>query len=212
MSYNAENRKIKANDTKQKIYESAATLFSFEDYNKVSVDSIVKMAGVSKGSFYVHFASKDALVTALTSNYVAKADTDYKNFLDSFSDDVPVGVVLLSLIGKIVDVLIEKIGCEKMRAVYKALIAKDVDTSAVTSYNRELYKMFSDLLERGIRQGEFKSDIPLDLLTMHLMMAIRGITYEWCMRYPDFDYKTQALQHFEIILKGLHNPSALSMK
>jgi hypothetical protein len=35
------------------------------------------------------------------------------------------------------------------------------------------------------------------------MMAIRGITYEWCIRYPDFDYKEEALRHFEILLAGI---------
>lgn len=203
MTYNKENRSIKANQTKQKIFESAAKLFSSNDYNEVSVDSIVKMAGVAKGSFYVHFTSKDALVKALINDQVEKTDTDYKSFLDSFPDDVPAEIVLLSMIEKITDVLIEKIGCDKMRAVYKAQITKDIDTGMVTSYNREIYRMFSDVLERGIRRGEFNTDMPLEILTKHFMLAIRGITYEWCMRYPEFDYKAHMIQHFKLIIEGL---------
>lgn len=90
-----------------------------------------------------------------------------------------------------------------MKAVYKAQIAKDVDTGAVMGYNRALYKMFSDVLERGIRKGEFKPGISPDLLARHFMLAIRGITYEWCIRHPEFDLKTQATEHFEILINGL---------
>ena len=38
----------------------------------VSVDSIVKKAGVSKGSFYVHYESKAALVYVLIKDYVGE--------------------------------------------------------------------------------------------------------------------------------------------
>lgn len=211
MAYNGKNRKIMAENTKRKIYESAMKLFSTNAYDEVSVDSVVKMAGVAKGSFYVHFASKNALVTALIKDEVEKVDKDYKNFFASFSDEVPTETILLALIGKITDVLVENIGCDKMKVVYKAQITKDIDTEAITSYDREIYKMFSEVLKRGIKRGEFNANISLDILTRHFMMAIRGITYEWCIRYPEFDYKTQALQHFKLILEGLRkSPTSLS--
>ena len=60
MSYNNERRRSKAENTKQKIYKSAEELFSSRAYHEVSVDEIVKLAGVAKGSFYLHFSSKDA--------------------------------------------------------------------------------------------------------------------------------------------------------
>ena len=203
MNYNGKSRKLKAEATREKIYKSAEKLFSQNDYNKVSVDAIVQAAGVAKGSFYVHFASKDALIAMLINDHVEIADTDYKAFLDTFQEDASAETIILSLIGTISDELIDKIGYEKMKAVYKAQITKDVDTGAVMGYNRALYKMFSDVLERGIRKGEFKSGLSPDLLARHFMLAIRGITYEWCIRHPEFDLKTQATQHFEILINGL---------
>lgn len=202
MSYNGEKRRLEASKTKQKVFESAVRLFSSRDYSQVSVDSIVKLAGVSKGSFYLHYASKDALVTEIIKNQVAKVDTDYRRFIDSIPDDISTESLFLSMVDKITDVLME-IGCDKMQILYKAQITKDVDTGEVTSYNREIYKMFSDVLIRGIKRGELKTDISLEILTKHFMMAIRGVTYEWCVRYPEFDYKAEALLHFNLLLKGL---------
>lgn len=212
MVYNGENRRIKATDTKRRIYESAVKLLATNDYSAVSVDDIVKMAGVAKGSFYVHFDSKGALVAALINDQVEKADADYKAFLASFSNDVPAGTVLLSLIGKIADVMVEKIGLDKMSAVYKSQLTKGVHMGEFASYNREIYKMFRDLLTRGIQRREFKSVMPVDELSRHCVMAIRGVTYEWCMRYPDFDYKAAALAHFKLILEGLRNPPLNQIK
>lgn len=55
------SRKLKAAETRQRIFETARRLIMEHGFENVSVDSIVEAAGVAKGSFYVHFESKDAL-------------------------------------------------------------------------------------------------------------------------------------------------------
>jgi hypothetical protein len=90
-----------------------------------------------------------------------------------------------------------------MQAVYKAQITGEYDVDVVSSYNRDIYQLFRQVLERGISRGEFETDLTPDMLARHLMLAIRGVTYEWCIRFPDFDYKAEALAHFTFLLKGL---------
>lgn len=74
---------------------------------------------------------------------------------------------------------------------------------AVKGYSREMYQLFTDVLRLGIESGEFHTELPLDTLTKHFVMAIRGLSYEWCLRYPDFDLKEQALAHFKLLLDGI---------
>ncbi len=196
-------KKEQAVETKKKLYESAGKLFSQYDFDDVSVDAIVEAAGVSKGTFYVHFESKDALIASFLNNYVSSVDADYKAHLAMLPAETKASDMLLSLIGKISDVLTGIIGCERMKTVYKVQLTGAINMEAVKGYNRELYKMFADVLGRGIQQGEFKTELPLDALTRHFVMAIRGLSYEWCIRYPDFDLKEQALMHFRILLDGI---------
>lgn len=197
------SRKEKAEETKNKIYKSADELFAKYGYNNISVENIVKLAGVAKGSFYVHFESKDALIAELVNDYVNKVDMDYKAYLESISTDLSADVILLSFIKKITDVLADNIGYDKMKIVYRAQILKDIDMDAVMSYNRQLYQLFIKIMETGIQRNEFKTNLSPDILAKHFMIAFRGITYEWCVRYPEFDLKTQAMQHFELIISGL---------
>lgn len=193
----------KAVETKRKIYETAEHLFKKYGFDNVSIDSIVEMAGVSKGGFYVHFASKDSLITALINDFVNKLDLDYKTYFESFPAQTTATDILISLIGKIADIITGTIGYDHMKIVYRVQITKTINTDAVMGYNRELYKIFSDIVRKGMQQGEFKNEIPIDTLTKHCIMAIRGLTYEWCIRHPDFDLKQQALEHFEILLTGI---------
>lgn len=198
------NRKREqAAKTKKKLYESAGKLFDQYDFDDISVDAIVEAAGVAKGTFYVHFESKDALIASFLYDYVSQVDADYKAHLDTLPATAKTPDILLSLIAKIVDVLTDKIGYNKMKMVYKVQLTGAINMEAVKGYNRELYKMFADVLGTGIQRGEFKTELPLDILTRHFVMAIRGLSYEWCIRYPDFDLKEQALTHFRLLLAGI---------
>lgn len=196
-------RKLQAIETKKKIFETARQLFLEHGSENVSVDAIVEAAGVSKGAFYVHFESKDALVADLVNEYTSLADMDYKAFLTTLSGSDSVFDILILLAEKISDFIAVKIGLDNMRVLYKAHLTKTINTTSAMSYNRELYKLFTEVLKRGVRQGELREDLPAESLSKHLILAIRGITYEWCIRYPDFNLKEQVLEHFKILLYGL---------
>lgn len=198
-------RKINAAETKKLIYQTANQLFREHGFENVSVDAIVEAAGVSKGAFYVHFESKDSLIASLIIDYVNEVDMDYKSYIESFGVETPASEILIMLIGKIADILIQKIGREHMKAIYKAQITKTINTDSVMGYGRELYVMFSQIISRGIQREEFIKEIPVDTIAKHYVMAIRGLSYEWCIRNNDFDLKEQALQHFKILLNGIKN-------
>lgn len=198
-----DKRKVQGAETKKKLYEIAEKLFAQRNYSDVNVEDITDRAGITKGAFYVHFESKDALIALLIADYAARADMDYKTFLETLPADMPAWEVLLALVEKIADVLAGTIGCENMKKVYQMLIAGTVDTEAVKGYGRELYALFQGILEKGIQNGEFKSILSVDMLARHYVMAIRGVCYEWCVRYPDFNLKEEAMTHFELMLTGI---------
>lgn len=197
------SRKIKAEETRRKIYLSAEQLFNENGFEAVSIDDIVKKAGVAKGSFYVHYESKETLIAALIGDFVGRVDGEYQSYLDSLPLDMPLPEVFLAVIEKIADVLTEGIGRENMRLVYRIQLGNGIKTDAMISYNRGLYQVLHDILLRGVEQGVFRVSIPVEEMVKQSVVAFRGLTFEWCIRYPDFDLKEQAVQHFRILLKGI---------
>jgi AcrR family transcriptional regulator len=51
--------------TRRRILDAAMAEFSEKGYHSTSVDDVVRASGLSKGGFYFHFPSKDALFEAL---------------------------------------------------------------------------------------------------------------------------------------------------
>ncbi len=60
---------VKEVDTKQKILDTAASLFYMQSYAAVGVAAICKEAGVSKGSFFHFFSSKQDLALAVLDQF-----------------------------------------------------------------------------------------------------------------------------------------------
>lgn len=190
-------------ETKKQLYACAEELFRAHDYQNVSVEAITSMAGVTKGTFYVHFESKDALLLELMMDYVKRMDTQYKAFLDGLPDEMASADVMLALVNQIVELMTDQLGCDNIRAVYGLQLSGTVNMEAVKGYGRSLYALFQEVLERGVRRQEFMTELSTEALTRHFVMAIRGLTYEWCIRYPDFDFMEEASVHIRLLLKGI---------
>src|SRR5512138_1851693 len=77
----------RSEETRSRIVESAIKLFSKRGYNKASVDEICAEAGVSKGAFYHHFESKQALFLALLDGWLRTIDSAIEASLDRTAPD-----------------------------------------------------------------------------------------------------------------------------
>ncbi|WP_051533916.1 hypothetical protein [Desulfitibacter alkalitolerans] len=130
-------------------------------------------------------------------------DLDYKSYIESFPVGTPASDILISLVEKIAYVITDFIGYDAIKSIYEVQITRKVNTNALLNYNRDLYKLFSEVITLGIRQGEFNNMINPDPIAKHFILALRVLTYEWCIRYPDFDLKVQFLEHFKILLAGI---------
>lgn len=58
-------RQHKADATRQRLFAAAVQLFTRTGYHATTVEAIARKAGVAKGTFFVHFPTKDAVVLEL---------------------------------------------------------------------------------------------------------------------------------------------------
>jgi AcrR family transcriptional regulator len=199
------NHKATAADTKQKIFEAAEILFTKHGIENVSVESITKKAGVAKGSFYLHFDSKKALITEMIAAIVSDVDIDYQHFFESVPKEASASDLLYDTVDKVINVLVEYLGYKHLRILYDALLDERVDASSAIAPTRQLNRIFETIIAMGIQSGEFDPAIEPPLLATHLMLALRGLTYEWCIRYPDMDLRETAHIHIKLLVNGIRN-------
>ncbi len=59
------SRQLRAKETRARLFAAAAELFDQKGYHQTTVDQIAKRASVAKGTFFLHFATKDAVIAEL---------------------------------------------------------------------------------------------------------------------------------------------------
>ena len=70
------------NETKKRIIEAAIALFTEKGFHGTSIQEIAAHAGISKGAFYLHFKSKDALQVEIFRYYTSLIQEEMENAVD----------------------------------------------------------------------------------------------------------------------------------
>ena len=151
----------------------------------------------------MHFDSRDALTAALIREYVGRLDLSYTDYVQSFPEDAEASEVLRSLVGRIADIITDEIGYNLIRIAYRIQIERKIPNGTLLSHNRDLNIVFGNLLLRGVRQGEFREELDAKTVAEQFVTVSRGFTYEWCIRYPEFQLKNELLRHFNLLLSGI---------
>ena len=69
MSEKKKDRETKGDKTKKELYRTALRLFREKGYENASISENAREAGTAKGTFYIHFPSKAAVVTEMLHCY-----------------------------------------------------------------------------------------------------------------------------------------------
>lgn len=177
-------------ETKEKILKSAEVLFKDQGFENTSVDSIVKSAGISKGSFYVHFNSKDEIVAHFINAVINRIDMDLDSIINTVKDDTSVTTTLLKIL--------EKISFNKADE-----LGYPLNKNAAMIYNKALYRTVFKLITLGIESGEFNTTYSAEDIASDFVTTVRGFIFEWIANYPDMDLNNYLQRHFRIYLTGL---------
>ncbi len=75
----------RAEATRRRIIDSAVELFAELGYGETGLADVLQHAGVSKGAFYYHFDSKEAVATAIIEQFDAKVGAAFDGEFDADS-------------------------------------------------------------------------------------------------------------------------------
>ncbi|AWL05753.1 TetR/AcrR family transcriptional regulator [Massilia oculi] len=189
----------------KELLASAIELFVERGFASTRLEDVARRAGVSKGTLYLYYANKEDLFKAVVRQTILPmiddAETSVAEF-DGHSADLLRHVILSWWV---------RIGSTKASGISKLILAEaDNFPELARFYQEEVMsrrmRMISNMLERGIRRGEFRAiDVPQTaqvLIAPLLMLSTWKHTIAPCERC---DLQPEAfLEAFlEITLHGL---------
>ncbi len=172
------------NETKERILFIALKFFLSKPFTEVTMSEILKESGMSKGGFYHHFDSKEALYCEVVNKYlIGSLMTDIEKFSTtkltlSFAEAMPMylgsifrlaGEKLKELDLKPEDVNLYNIMFDMMK-YYKGF------DDILNKFHEDEINMLKSLIEKSIETGELRKDIDSLSLANHIHALMHGIS------------------------------------
>jgi AcrR family transcriptional regulator len=130
-------RQQRAQETRDRLFFAACELFVAKGYAGTTVDSIAARAGVAKGTFFVHFKTKDAVATQLIVNQTNAARRAREKALAIGGTVVDAMIATVLALGR-------QAGASKMLS--RAVLASTLESGEVAGDSSELFEGIFEML------------------------------------------------------------------
>ena len=181
-----------------RIIDAAWKLFREEGFGETTINDIIKEAGISKGTFYYYFRSKDDLLGTLSEIL----DREYER-LDSEEPEGMSCFDRLMWLNYEVHLYMEKnIDYRLLAYLYSAQIVKE-DFSSLLDRNRYYYAYIERIMYEGQKSGELTDRMSVSDMVSFFSMGERALVTDWCMKNGSFSLGERSRELFPVMMKGL---------
>lgn len=187
-------------ETRNKILETATELFSKSGYDATGVAEICQLAGVSKGAFYHHFSTKQALFMALLDSYLNSLESGF-NQMRQDSHGVPKVIIQMA---EITGSLFQAADIHLpifLEFWTQANHDPQIWETAISPYRR-FQSYFADMIQEGIDEGSIAPVDPQLAARVLVSLAI-GMLMQSLFDPQITSWQDEARQSMELLMNGI---------
>ncbi|MDG0872464.1 TetR/AcrR family transcriptional regulator [Paenibacillus thiaminolyticus] len=184
---------------KEKIMKHSIALFEAKGFSEASIQDIVDTLGVTKGTFYYYFASKEQLLTQIHLQYIDYMLEEQRRIIEqqdrSWREKLS-GIILMMIRA------IEGQG-GRARIFFRELLHIRGDNLAAITQKRDRFRLnVQSVIERGMESGEFRDDLPADMMAFSILGACNW-GYTWFKPDGPLSDAEVAAVYTELFLNGM---------
>ena len=194
------NPQRRGEETRARILQAAGESFARCGYDATGVAEICRRAGVTKGAFYYHFSSKQALFLELLDRWLAGLDTQLEA-ARAGAETVPEG--LLQMAGMVQQVFQVAGGQLPIFLEFLTQAAHDpaVWQATIAPYRR--YRdFFASMIEAGIAEGTLRPVDPEVVAQVIVSLAV-GLVLQGLLDSHGADWGQVAQEGIQMLLESL---------
>lgn len=175
-------QQLKSKETKERIFRAAKKIIQKKGYEELSIKNICEEAGVSNGSFYHHFKTKDDLL----SYYIEDQPSINPDLLD-----VPrnAGEAKIAIIHVYLNYAryCQELGVEFLSGYYDT--KNQALNPAIRTERPYPIVTVQTYVERALEKGIISINVGIEEFTTDVRMIVIGNVFEWCLREGEADFE-----------------------
>ncbi|HIC90176.1 MAG TPA: TetR/AcrR family transcriptional regulator [Anaerolineae bacterium] len=191
---------LRGEATRSHILDVAAACFAERGYDATSVAEICQRAGVTKGAFYHHFPSKQALFLELLDRWLTGLETQLKAIRGE-AETIP--KALLQMAGMARQIFREAGGQLPIFLEFwnKAIHDPAIWEATIAPY-RQFHAFFAAMIETGIEEGTLCA-VDSRVAAQALVSLAVGLVLQGLLDPQGADWEQVAREGVRILLQGL---------
>lgn len=195
-------RKEKAIHTKNKLFETAVELIKENGYDNVTISDICEKAGVAKGTFYVHYKSKEDIVKESYYSDMSEFVLNQYNILISQNEKMGIKEKIEKFLMSEI-MFTNHVGYMVTCRAYVTNLTECISKDSKHFERREFTKKLKMLILEGINQNVFETNKSVEDIFLYLESFTRGLMASWCFSNGEFDIVEKGEKYISEILKRL---------
>jgi len=164
-----QSRREQKRRTKKRLFEAACRLLANDGYHRTSVAAIAREAGVAKGTFFVHFATKEALITELVDSQVRQTRAARERVLARGGTPIEALRATVESLGKV---------AAQSQKLTRAVLSASLESPKVASDARALFAEVTRSMRAdaaaAIERRQLSSDFDPSTVASTLMASYLG--------------------------------------
>lgn len=189
-------QQLKSKETKEKIFQAAKRILLKGGYESLSIKNICEEAGVSNGSFYHHFKTKDDLL----SYYIEDQPTVDPSLLEIPQDkdaatEAIVGVYLNYV------AYCKELGVEFVAGYYTP--HNQALNPTIRTERPYPIVTVQQYLEKAVEANAIQLNLSISEVVTDIRMLVIGNAFEWALRNGDVDFEENMRRSLTYYLNGV---------
>ena len=163
---------------REEILDAAHALFTTKGFQPTTMEDILKVVGIAKGTLYYHFPSKEQILRALVLRIVGQVEQRAREVADSSAPAV--------------DKLVTIMAAMRVEAAQTELVEQfhapgnaEFHLLSITAMIEHLTPVLADVVAQGVNEGIFTTDRPHD--AVELLLSASGILLDHEIMEPSPD-------------------------
>lgn len=165
----------KSQETKERIFRAAKDILQKHGYEQLSIKNICEEAGVSNGSFYHHFKTKDDLL----SYYIEDQPVINPDLLDLPANAEEARVAIIHVYLNYVDYC-KELGVSFISGYYTP--KNQALNPAIRTERSYPIVTVQHYVEKSVGAGVIQLNLGIEEFTTDIRMIVIGNVFEWCLR------------------------------
>ncbi len=189
-------QQLKSKETKERIFQAAKAILQRSGYENLSIKNICEEAGVSNGSFYHHFKTKDDLL----SYYIEEQPSINPELLDIPTDKETARDTIVKVYLNYA-AYCRKLGVDFVAGYYTPKNqALNPDIRTERPYPIVTVQQY---LEKAISAGAIQLSLSIAEVVTDIRMLVIGNVFEWALREGNVEFEENIRRSISHYLDGV---------